>query len=388
MVGAGKGSGPWEIDRLREPPAYSWGRTEHLPEYDLKELYYEGESYRGRKTRVFAYYAAPREAERPLPSIVLVHGGAGKAFPEWAGQWAARGYAAIAMDLFGNGPDGARLEDGGPEQNDETLFWGLSEESVREMWSYHAVAGVVRAISLAASLPEVDASKIGVMGISWGGYVSGIVTGLDSRPAYAMLVYAAGYFREGSCWMDRLSRLGENERRLWDEAFDVGAYIGRSSTPTLWATGTNDECFHLSCWRKTVEAAQGDKTLRLIKDWEHNYAVPWETREFLAYADSRVRGGKPLPAILGIGEERDGTVRFEYATLTGVRKAELIYTADGKTSPSSRWERTPAEVWENGGNRVTCRLPAEAATYFFTLEDEEGNTVSTEVRDTAARTEQ
>jgi len=170
MVSPGNRGGPWDIGKLKEPPAYRWGQIERLPEYDLKEL-----------------------------------------------------------------------------------------------------ADVVRAISLAASLPEVEATKIGVMG---------------------------------------------------------------------------------------------------------------------TYADSRIRGGKPLPTIRGTGEEEDGTVWFEFETSSGFRWAELIYAADEAPSPASVWERLPAVVRSDENRRAACRLPAGAKTYFFTLEDEEGNTVSTEVRETKRRTDQ
>ena len=40
-----------------------------------------------------------------LSHALLVHGGEGTAFREWAELWAKRGYAAIAMDLAGCGRD-------------------------------------------------------------------------------------------------------------------------------------------------------------------------------------------------------------------------------------------------------------------------------------------
>ena len=43
--------------------------------------------------------------------MVLVHGGGGQAFAEWATLWAKRGYVAISMDLRGRGPDGNRHPD-------------------------------------------------------------------------------------------------------------------------------------------------------------------------------------------------------------------------------------------------------------------------------------
>lgn len=86
--------------RRRRPPRVSGqvvGKT-------TTSVYYEGEPYRGKPTRVFAILAKPEHVERRSPGIVLIHGGGGTAFQEWAELWAKRGYVALAMDLAGQGP--------------------------------------------------------------------------------------------------------------------------------------------------------------------------------------------------------------------------------------------------------------------------------------------
>ncbi|MCQ6562140.1 alpha/beta hydrolase family protein [Paenibacillus mendelii] len=369
--------GPWDMESLIKAPAVQWETIEHYPTYTLKQLYYENEQYNGESTRVFAYYAVPLEAAEPLPAMVLVHGGAGKAFPEWAGQWAERGYASIAMDLFGNGPSGERMSDGGPSQTDNSLFLELAADSLTRMWSYHAVAAVIRAISLLSSQPEVDGSRIGLMGISWGGYLSEIVSGLDSRPAFAMTAYAAGYYRQGSCWMDILSTLDESQQKLWDQTFDIVPYIGQSTMPMLWATWTNDPCFYLDNWAMTYRQAQGQATLRLLKDWDHNYEVPWGTREFFIYADSHVNGGRSLPRIRSTGEDQM-TAWAEFEKGERIRKATFLHTADNGSSPSRRWEETPAEL-DPASCLVSSRIPADTTMYCFNLEDEFGHIISTDL---------
>ncbi|MCX7426032.1 MAG: acetylxylan esterase, partial [Planctomycetia bacterium] len=112
-----RNAGPWNLETLKKTPPATWGPKTGL----LEEVYYEGEPLAGKPTRVFAYYARP-EGDGPLPAVVLVHGGGGKAFAEWATLWANRGYAALAMDLAGCGPDGKRLADGGPPQDDDAKF--------------------------------------------------------------------------------------------------------------------------------------------------------------------------------------------------------------------------------------------------------------------------
>src|SRR5262249_5262137 len=155
------------------------------------------EPYKGKPTRVFAYYAEPEKVNGKLPAMVLVHGGGGTAFPEWAQLWAKRGYVALAMDLAGHGEKRKRLPDGGPNQDDAAR---CGKNDVKEMWSYHAVAAVIRGHSLLRSLPNVDAEHIGITGISWGGYLTCIVAGVDDRFKVAIPVYGCGFIHENSAW--------------------------------------------------------------------------------------------------------------------------------------------------------------------------------------------
>ncbi len=140
---------PWDLSDLSRPPHLEWlDREGHV-----RSLYYQGRAYKGKPTRVFAYYATPATLtgqavqDHSLPAVVLVHGGGGTGCAEWVEIWAKRGYAAIAMDLAGCGPDRKRLADGGPGQSDQEKFGDIDQPS-DDQWTYHAVANVILAHSL------------------------------------------------------------------------------------------------------------------------------------------------------------------------------------------------------------------------------------------------
>lgn len=161
---------PWDLDELSKPPEFAWQDIKS----SVRSLSYAGEPYQGKPTRVFAYYASPGTLnanillDRNLPAVVLVHGGGGTAFREWAELWAKRGYAAIAMDLAGYRPhegvnqhqreNRTRLEEGGPDQGDDEKF-GSVDKDPAEQWPYHAVANVIRAHSLIRSFASVDSNR-------------------------------------------------------------------------------------------------------------------------------------------------------------------------------------------------------------------------------------
>src|SRR5436305_2099499 len=79
-------AGPWDLRALQKAPGASWGKATNL----VQEVYYEGESFGGKPTRIFAYLGRPEAGKGPFPAMVLVHGGGGTAFPDWASYWAKR----------------------------------------------------------------------------------------------------------------------------------------------------------------------------------------------------------------------------------------------------------------------------------------------------------
>src|SRR5690348_15731316 len=73
---------PWDLKKLSEPPAFEWIDAKS----PVRSMYYAGEPFHGRPTRVFAYYASPATLKGKMPKkprypgIVLLHGGGGTAF--------------------------------------------------------------------------------------------------------------------------------------------------------------------------------------------------------------------------------------------------------------------------------------------------------------------
>ncbi len=180
----------WDLELLSQPPQV-WPAEAHHEE-GVDAIFYEGRPFRGRPTRVFAYIGVPEvEPGEQVPAMVLIHGGGGTAEAEWVRIWNARGYAAILMDTCGCVPGGEpgnrpRHEFGG---SPGTGGWGQTDWPREDQWTYHAVADALLANSLLRSLPEVDPERIGVTGISWGGYLTSIVAGVDPRLKLAIPVY-------------------------------------------------------------------------------------------------------------------------------------------------------------------------------------------------------
>lgn len=369
----------WDVGALSKPP-----REYPAPGFsaqDVRALFYDGLPWKGKPTRVFAWYAAPeRKAGEKVPAMVLVHGGGGTAFDEWVRLWTKRGYAAISMDTCGCTPGGQhnkrpRHEMGGPPG------WGgfdQMSDPVQDQWMYHAVADCILATSLVSSYPEVDADRVALTGISWGGILTCIVAGVDARLKMAAPVYGCGYLGDNAGWGK--GRGPEESRERWLELWDPSHYLAAARMPMLWIVGTNDFAFPLPSVQKSYRLAPGPRTLSIRVRMVHGQGQGAAPEEIAAMADSLFKDGQPLAKITGQGVDgKYAWVAFASARL--IAKAELNYTCDKGAWKDRKWETAAAggfHVLAAAAGEVKAAVPDGATQYYFNLIDERGLIVSTE----------
>lgn len=364
-------AGPWDLGALSQAPSVTWGATNGL----VQELFYEGEPLNGRPTRVFAYLGRPANpAAGRSPAMVLVHGGGGKAFRDWAEHWAQRGYVALAMDLSGNGPAG-RLPDGGPDQADTVKFRNFTEAEAREMWAYHAVAAVVRGHSLLRSLPDVDRDRTGITGISWGGYLTCIAAGIDPRFKVAVPVYGCGFLGENSVWKDgALAAMKPEPRELWLRLFDPSQYVGNVRYPILFVNGTTDFAYPMDSYRKTYRLVpERWRNVSMAVNRPHGHI--WTFPEVDAFVGSVLRRE---PALVRVGEPRVATEQLtaRLDRVTGLKDLSLCYTTNSGPWQKRTWQTAPARL---KSGQLMAELPStRPLVAFLALKDEAGNHVSSE----------
>ena len=365
-------TGPWDVPALlSHPPAATWG----VAKGGVREVFYEGEPLDGKPTRVFAYSARPASGDGPFPAMLLVHGGGGKAFREWAELWAGRGYVALAMDLAGHGPDGKRLPDGGPEQDDHGKFRDFDDDEVRRMWTYHAVAAVLRGHALLAAREEVDRDRIGVTGISWGGYLTCIVAGIDDRLKVAVPVYGCGFLHEDSAWIPRFEKMSAQHRDRWVANFDPSRYLPGVRAPILFVNGTNDFAYPLGSYRKSYRLVKAPRTLCVQVRMPHGHPQGWAPKEIGLFVDSVLTGGKPLPRLgdLSIaGGHASATIDPEVPAAS----AQLHYTTDTGPWAKRDWKSLDARLVDG---KITADLPeGSPLVLYLTATDGRGAVVSSE----------
>ena len=323
-----------------------------------------------------------RETGR-FPAMLLVHGGGGKAFREWAELWAERGYVALAMDLAGHGPDGERLPDGGPEQDDHGKFRDFDDDEVRQMWTYHAVAAVLRGHALLAAREEVDRDRIGVTGISWGGYLTCIVAGIDDRLKVAVPVYGCGFLHENSAWIPRFEKMSPEQRDRWVANFDPSRYLPGVRAPILFVNGTNDFAYPLDSYRKSYRLVKGPRTLCVQVRMPHGHPQGWAPKEIGLFVDSVLKGGEPLPR-LGDLSIADGQASATIA-VGGADRLGAAPLHDGyRPLAETRAGRVSTRKLADG--KITADLPeGSPLVVYLTATDGRGAVVSTEHKEVAGR---
>lgn len=374
----------------------------------VQELYFDSVPYAGKTTRVFARYARP-DGKGPFPAMLLIHGGGGTAFPDWAEHWARRGYAALVFDLKGCGPDGQRMPDGLPSLEDNTIFGAPSDttegaeaqefgfislsslrpgapadarsdakrnRNPRDIWGYQAITAILRGHALLESFPEIDKQRIGATGISWGGYLSCIIAGIDPKLKVVVPVFGCGFYQEHGAWEGLLNqKMTKKSMQKWVALYDPSSHMKHARCAMMFANGINDSHFPLNTLKKTALQCQGPVAMCLILHIVHQHR--WDIREVEPYVDSIIDYGTPFLNISRIKRDRQ-TVRATFTGPVEARRAALVFTCDSGPWRPRAWETLPAVI-DTTTRTISADLPQDkkVTAYFLSLTDERNFTVST-----------
>jgi hypothetical protein len=252
----------------------------------------------------------------------------------------------------------------------------LGDKPPRDQWMYHAVANIMRAHSLLAAQPGVDARRIGLTGISWGGVLTAAVAGVDDRFAALVPVYGCGFLDESEIFGAQSAKAaGARWMKLWDPRHR----LAHAKAPMFWVNGTNDRFFQLGIWQRSARLGAGPTLLRVEPRMGHSHPAGWKPVEIGVFLDSVLKGGVPLPVF---GEvRRDGAeVSASVTAQTAIVEAKLHFTQAEGVASKWLWEEMPA-TWELAHGRVQATLPAGVRQYFLSVTDERGCMVTTQVGD-------
>jgi dienelactone hydrolase len=222
-----------------------------------------------------AYILVPEryDGSKPLPALVCQHGhGNGKDDVvdithgnsdhveklrrlryEYGRAMARRGYVVIAMDArgFGERAVGTEMDSGDDGCNIAQIkaqLLGLNTLTLN-------VFDLMRCIDYLATRPEVDAERIGCLGLSYGGTLTLFAAALDERikvavvSGYLTSLYEQTFVRGDTCGQQIVPGLLH-----WGELSDVACLIAPRAL--LVESGTQDPSFYIEAARSAVREVQ------------------------------------------------------------------------------------------------------------------------------------
>lgn len=347
---------PWDIEALSKPPRII---KEDKSEIEgVKAIEFEGPQFQGIKSRVSAFYGIPKvEPGKIAPAIVLLRGDTETDLAKWVKAWMDRGYAAIAVDMFYIHYDDTKLP-------------------LRDKMICQGVSYVILSHSLLRSMPQVDPERVGIIGISIGGYAACIAAGVDPRFCYAASVSGGNFFDENTNTGKGILSDGLVEANYLLGLWHPDIYLRDVKKPMLWVSFTNDAYLPLNSFQESSRLPRGPRALSIRVGNPPDEAAAIEMKEIEVFADSIVRGGVPLPEV-SIRRREGMKVGVNFQSKTPVKKVELNFTTDAGPWAKRRWESIEAETDLAAGTAIGT-LPEGATAYFFNVIDDRGLVVSTD----------
>lgn len=357
-------------------------RTEFFPEYDtsgshngtelggIKALSFDGADYKGQKTKVFAHIGYPEKAEGKVPAVVLIHGGGGHPEDMWIKKWNDKGFAAIAMDTTGYFPtkkiphlyegfsEGLErrltapfYEEGYTVGPDNSCMTDMNEDTENQ-WMYHSVAAVILSHNILRSDIRIDADKIGICGISWGGVIASIAIGYDSRFSFAVPIYGSGFARKALTYSSSLFSSPEHEKWLAEKNFP------KVKMPVMWLCWNDDCNFSINSNSLSFLATKDNNRntcLSMLHNMRHSHLEGYSPEESYWFAKKIISGGR-IPAVEA--DFRDG--RVYYSCSEDVESVRLFYITEKMTYALRKKHRDKNCYMEQEWNILKLRKDASS----------------------------
>jgi hypothetical protein len=211
---------------------------------------------------------------------------------------------------------------------------------------------------LIRSFEEVDSGRIGVTGISWGGYLTCIVAGVDPRFRFAMPVYGCGFLRENSAWKDsEFGKMTAEQSEKWNKLWDPSSYLGSARMPVVFLNGTNDFAYPMDSYAKTCALVQTEKNYSIQLGMKHGHIFNF--KEFFVFADQYLNGGTPMH-VVARPVVKEGVVTSRVASATKIVGARLHFTTEPHAA--NRGRRWTTQNLTVKGDVVTGAAPPASAT--------------------------
>ena len=221
-------------------------------------------------TVVYAQIMLPAGAKTgdKFPGILFLHGGGYYAQNSSgylrAKAWAAAGYVVVACDLPGIAdPTHADVGSGTWRSvpYDSIPRFTVTPD-IKASWTYTAEATALKAFALLKNQPNTDQTKMGITGMSWGGFSTTLLCGLlGDRVQAGFSMFGCGFIDEQSAWHDTFDSTNSlfsfnnsAEAAQWLTYLDPGRRAGNIKAHFYIASPASDHFYRPPAAVKTAQA--------------------------------------------------------------------------------------------------------------------------------------
>lgn len=352
---------------------------------------------------VYAILARPAGAG-PFPGILILHGGMGSGAgeePKVLG-WAKRGYLAMAIDVPGVADPTRMIYSQGVARTPYGSNRMAADPDAASSPLFDAQLAGMRALELLRSQPDVKKDRIGLAGISWGGFTTIGVAGLAGNKLRAVFaVYGCG-FLDLTGMNANIEKMPAAERDRWLAQIDAGRKANNIRAPFFIDAPANDGHFWPPAILATLAEIPGEKNQLITPNESHKAMVPGGTKDAdettwlkmeIPFFDYHLKGaGSPLPVVTAVGQPekqaagKNTRVRFTVKAPLPLTSVKVFCNAENEPEwPKRKW--VEVAVKENGALNYTADLPTDGASdlyWFAMVSDSRPVTVSTPMQKIAS----
>ena len=370
-----------DIDAVPFDKSY-WSAPEYYFDEELdnqgcKALFIRND-YNGHESYAFAYLGLPEGQLKDAPAVLLIHGGGGSAYYEWVNAWVSRGYVALAVDLEGHIPNKTGTIGDGPADLYHASSYpaphnsNLSDENddLTLTWLHYACRTCIIANSFLHHCAGVDPYKIGVCGVSWGGYITSIISGYDDRFAFAIPFYCTNDMLDDQT---PIRTYLESHRKF--EIFDNYEPLKYVETPFLYIGSNSDQYSNIQSAGKVVSSMKNGY-MAIVDRLLHSHAHALSRDEQFFFANNVLTKKEKLK----LEFTNESTLVITIPDGRKVLEGSVYYTDEEEINKDTRWRSTSLDISELTQTKVITTSLREGTKYFYaSIIDEKGAVYTTKI---------
>lgn len=242
-----------------------------------------------RSCTLYAERIVPARHDRPLPAILHAVGGGQKVETADLLYWAVQGYACASFDwqigeLPGRDPERTS------QWPDPVVAQHAPNPALENCLLPLAIEAAQVTLSWLLDDACVDPARVGMSGISWGGYLTWATAAYDKRIQAICPVYGCGIFGKNQAKRPHSPEVIDYWRQHWDPQ----ALASKQTAPAAYNSGTNDFFGDVHEANRLLTKLPVDHRWSLLPNADHSIS-PGESALASAWMAHHLKNGPALP---------------------------------------------------------------------------------------------